>query len=219
MGKSTHTWFLAVLSRSVLCLLSRFQSGSLCFCVLCFCEDSLPLIIIIAFHHISQGCSRGVANFLAAGASSSIFRMRMRRTIREMRRTGRWKISNSIATQHTPWHENSTPRSSRVYAFPPLTTSSRSISMLNRGLCDCCSMYICVGVCVWNIYCTNSTVASWCGGVWLTFFFISFRVLQEGDVSMRLIHTLPPSSQLQWVSFCLMISHLGVCFVGFKADL
>lgn len=73
----------------------------------------------------------------------------MRRTIREMRRTGRWKISNSIATQHTPWHENSTPRSSRVYAFPPLTTSSRLNFYVKSQLVRLLFyVYMCMCVCV-----------------------------------------------------------------------
>lgn len=149
MGKSTHTWFLAVLSRSVLCLLSRFQSGSLCFCVLCFCEDSLPLIIIIiAFHHISQGCSRGLRIFwrLALLLRSSACAC-----------DGRYEKWEGLgAGKYQTQSRRSTPPDTKIAPlvqvactlFHHLLLALGSISMLNRGLCDCCSMYICVCVCV-----------------------------------------------------------------------
>lgn len=191
MGKSTHTWFLAGVSPCVT-LPKRISVSVLCLKILC--------LIIIIIIHLNQGC-RGMR---ISGGWRFFDLPHAHATDDTKREVQGWSISNSFAT-HPP-KENSTPRSSRVHAFPPLIGSrSSSVSVLNRGLCDCSLVCVCMFVCVSerNIYCTNSTRGLMRGS--LIDFYSTRRV---GDVSMRLIYTLPPS-QLQWVSFFLMIGHFG----------
>lgn len=137
MGKSTHTWFLAGVSPCVT-LPKRISVSVLCLKILC-------LIIIII--HLNQGC-RGMR---ISGGWRFFDLPHAHATDDTKREVQGWSISNSIAT-HPP-KENSTPRSSRVHAFPPLIGSrSSSVSVLNRGLCDCSLVCVYVCMCEWAEY-------------------------------------------------------------------
>lgn len=182
MGKSTHTWFLAGVSPCVT-LPKRISVSVLCLKILC-------LIIIIIIIHLNQGC-RGMR---ISGGWRFFDLPHAHATDDTKREVQGWSISNSFAT-HPP-KENSTPRSSRVHAFPPLIGSrSSSVSVLNRGLCDCSLVCVCVCLYVWvsGIFIAQTVLAAWCGGVWLTF------IQREGWVTSRCV----------WYTLCPLLNYNG----------
>lgn len=192
MGKSTHTWFLAAVSVSLsvsLFCLSRFQSGSL-FLVLVF-EDSLPLII----HHLS-GLYQGLRIFWPAGRFFDL--PHAHATDDTKWEVQGWKISNSIATHPPSRWKNRTPSlSSRVYAFPSTTywlsrSPVISVSVLNRGLCNCRSLCMCVCV----EYLLHQQYSRFDAGEfdWLIFFFSFWRRV---------------TSRCVWYIFCPLLNCNG----------